>query len=214
MEKAYEKPNFTVIVARTGSGKTHAMRYVVSELYKQKKIQGVIVFASTARISGDYEWVNERYRYSKLDEKVIKGIFADRAIRKQNGQPVPPIALIMDDVIGDAQLRSNWMSDLSSKSRHYNLYIFVLIQAPKAIKPAVRSNADCIWLFKQPNKEALEEAYTYVDFDDKQEFMEFMKKNIHSYRWLLYNRKLETTDDSEKYAVLLAPKDLPEIYIP
>jgi hypothetical protein len=212
--EAFNKPCFTIVVARTGCGKTHAIRWIVSNLYNQGKIKGAIAFASTAKVSGDYNFLAENRVYDRLNPAVIESILAHRAILKRDGKEIPPLAIILDDIVGDQEVRSTWLNDLASKSRHYNIYLFVIVQAAKVISPTLRTNAGLVILFTQTSKEMLEASYSLVDFPSKKEFTDFMRENVTGYKWLLYNKMNPADNLNDKYSIVIAPAKQPSTKIP
>ena len=70
--------------------------------------------------------------------------------------------IIFDDVMGKATHAIKWdhtMTELGSMGRHFNISVFMLLQDPKAVMPAVRANTDWAFFFAQPSKRAMTTAY-------------------------------------------------------
>jgi hypothetical protein len=94
------------------------------------------------------------YGYNpRIIEMVIKQ--NDEIMKKHGGEKSPEswalghTLFILDDIIEPSLYEDPWFTKLATEGRHYLCSVMVLIQDPKAIRPAVRDNTDLVTVFNQ-----------------------------------------------------------------
>ena len=64
-------PNVSLICAPPDSGKTYLVKYLLTQLYKKKKVNYGIVFCSTSFNTENYDYIPDNYLHSNYDENLI-----------------------------------------------------------------------------------------------------------------------------------------------
>ena len=64
-------PNISLICAPHASGKTYLVKYLLTDLYKKKKINYGIVFCSTSFNKDNFDYIPDNYLYNSYDENII-----------------------------------------------------------------------------------------------------------------------------------------------
>lgn len=207
-----DKPQNILIIAKSNSGKSYWMCYHVNELLKKKKISNVIVMSSTC-FNGSYDGISKKeYQFENINSKYILALLKSRAKAIENKKKITPIALVLDDIVGDKQIRNSVIDLLFSRSRHYQIYVFLSIQAPKLISPTVRSNSSKIVLFKPQNNELLDTLYQLCPISDTfSEFKKIVQEYVHSYRCLVFDQNY-TGSGNENFHIEKAPSVIDYFY--
>ena len=84
--------------------------------------------------------------------------------------------LVLDDLISDSNVfnmkRSNFISSLTIKHRHYQICLFYTTQHLKYLPKIIRSNLDLVQIFKNSSNKLIDEYYEMVSNNlTKQEFL-------------------------------------------
>lgn len=85
--------------------------------------------------------------------------------------------LVLDDLISDSNVfnmkRSNFITGLTIKHRHYQICLFYTTQHLKYLPKIIRSNLDLVQIFKSSSNKTIDEYYEMVSNNlSKQEFIE------------------------------------------
>ncbi len=169
MKYKFKLPCNVIISGSTKSGKS----YLTTNLLRDQLIPQVdylIIFSPTIKIGNDYQEFKENDDEEKgvvikkfsenfreiFDEVVVsqKHILEQH---KNNVEEIPSILFIFDDMLGDPMLRLGGKLDkFSSRSRHYNISMFILVQKITAIPRTLRLNTANTILFNCANYSELE----------------------------------------------------------
>jgi hypothetical protein len=139
-------------VGSTSSGKTTNMLNLLTK--RNMLLNYFKVFIFSANFHRDSIWRNIKiplkYVSTKYDEDRIEAILERQQHLKEkhkekygNTDTFKPALIIFDDMIG--QLRSRYLSMLTTMNRHYSTHIWILSQSYKAISPVIR-NQVCNWI--------------------------------------------------------------------
>lgn len=209
----FEKPGTSLIVAKSGSGKSTLVSNIVAHLTKKRIIQGILIFSTTAKGNSDYQFVDKSYLVMEmLDIKLLLHIMAIRAKAKASGQTVNNLLIILDDILGEKDIRSKEMESLISKARHYNMFILISVQFVNAIPPSVRQNANVVAITKLSNKAELDYMYDLCGYPGtKQEFNEMMQKEVGLYEFFLTNRYSPSKKIEDQHKIIRTTDKIPKI---
>eukprot|EP01080_Neovahlkampfia_damariscottae_P013645 gene13645-gene10492 len=130
-------PNILYICASPGSGKTYFTKYLLNELFKQKKLKYGIVFSPT-KFTGAYDYLPNAFVHSKYDENVLIKLYnlqIQQFNKKGNAQPA---FVVFDDCVGSVHFRSAKFANIISTYRHPNLTFIFITQHIKAVPPLLR----------------------------------------------------------------------------
>lgn len=210
----YDQPQLIVAIAKTNSGKTHAIKNIICDLYARNIIKDVIVMSSTL-FSGDYDFVTDsKKKFNSISVDAIKALVAHRSRLKSEGKELKGCALILDDVVGDSEVRSKILDKIAAMSRHVKLHVFFITQYAKLLSPTIRANIGVVMIFHQPNKESLQTLYEICSMTPtKVQFGQYLDKYVHSYHYLAYNAKEVSNDFHKKYQLQIADKTIPHFQI-
>ena len=64
----FASPGTYVCVARTGSGKSHVLKFILYHLIKKGYIKDCIAASTTARMNDDYDFLDKRFILTDLKE--------------------------------------------------------------------------------------------------------------------------------------------------
>ncbi len=153
-----------IISAVRRSGKTHLLNRIIYEMAPIAKWDMVIVYSETCCFSSDFEYVPDKCKVNGYDPEHLENIIKQQSdnikdyrakLKKGVPCPRPPrILIILDDVIGQEGIGNDrHISNLFILGRHLFMSVFYLTQYLNVLKPKIRRNADCLIIFKDPNRE-------------------------------------------------------------
>lgn len=195
--------NFILILGPPMSGKTHLIKYMITDLFKNKKLDYGLVFCKTS-FNNSYNFLPEKYIHNDYNEEVIKNLLRIQIQQKENGNSKKAF-IIFDDVLGSINLNSNFITELFTEYRHYNLTILFATQYLLKIPPLIRecqNNFICLGGNTDKTMKSVFENFMQ-DFKDYKTCREFILKYTKDYNYILVkkNEPLES-----KYTVNKAPK--------
>jgi DNA helicase HerA-like ATPase len=207
----FDQPGTSLILAKSKSGKTTLISNIVTYLTEKKSIAGVLLFSTTGKFNGDYPYIDKNLISTELDMRIISWIIADREKKILQGQAVSNLLIILDDVVGEQQLRSRQFEALISKARHFKLYIILSVQHPKVIGPLIRDNANVFALTKIDSKEGIKIIYDLSGYGGSiQEFTDFIEKNVDMYEWFVTNRCPKSKKTEDKHRIIQSTTKIPK----
>ena len=114
--------------------------------------------------------------------------------------------LVLDDCISDINFKKcKNLQNIIVRGRHYGITLIFITQYLKsqACPPIVRNNADYIFLGKQ-NRQSLEIAENeYNIYNNKQNFMDMMKKCGFNFQFVIINNG--SISNKDKYGIFRVP---------
>ena len=209
----FASPGTYVCVARTGSGKSHVLKFILYHLIKKGYIKDCIAASTTARMNDDYDFLDKRFILTDLKEDnlaYLTHVISQRAkYREETGQMPPGLALILDDVAYTEGYRNDFLSGLATKARHFNIWFFYSSQAVKILTPAIRENARVVMLFQVSNWQYLDSLYDLCPYgSNKKDLMNYMRENVHSHKFLSYFAGSKDREET-KFKIEIAPAQIP-----
>ena len=156
MSSLFEKiPNITLITAGPNSGKTVLCKYILYDLFKNKKLNYGIVFCPTG-FNNSYDYLPKKYLYAQFDENtLIQLVNLQISQIKQHGKAKPAF-VVFDDCIGSINFTSPLFSKLVTTYRHYNILLIFTTQYLFKVPPVLRECTTYFITFKQPTKRSVQ----------------------------------------------------------
>jgi nucleoside-triphosphatase THEP1 len=206
----FNQKGLTLLIAKTGSGKTTLIANICAYLTAKRSIGGILLFSQTGKFNGDYAFLHPSLKFRKLDMNLISMIQATRERKIQNGESPSNLLIILDDVIGDAELRSEKFNQLISRARHTNLYILVSIQSVTSVRPFLRDNANVVSITKIDNLSRLHQYHDLCGFGTVKEFQNYMTKSVGIYEFHVANRKCPSKKISDCFCKIKPTLEIPK----
>lgn len=189
-------PYIALLPAKPGSGKSHAIRYLLAE--QQEKPFGerweiVIVFSKT-KFNDSYSYLPDSWIHQNYKESVIKTLMKIQAqCRKQNRKQLS-ILIIFDDCLNNQVYQNSTFQDLIANHRHFNFSIIFATQYLNRTTPIIlRESTSYVLCFKQFGKNSQDAIYSAWGslYMTRDEFNEKMKQ-LGDHKFLMINLR---TDD-------------------
>jgi hypothetical protein len=144
--------NATILVyGKRRSGKSVLVRNI---MYKHRDIPSGIVISQSEETNPFYrKFIPQSYIYERYDSVRMKQIYEHqvKAVKKDSGPcPENNFFIVMDDVLSDVRA---WKTDETLQramfnGRHANIFLVIVMQYCLALPPAIRSNFDYVFIFK------------------------------------------------------------------
>ena len=95
--------------------------------------------------------------------------------KKYEREDMPTALLVLDDIISRDFKRTNDISFLASRFRHYELSVMIFTQSFRAVSPIIRANATDVMIFRQQSSKEMEKVVEeYSDLAHSEErFMDY-----------------------------------------
>lgn len=190
----FKTPANYLILGKTNTGKTQSFKYLVRQ-YFCKVLNKIYVFCGTLEFNDDYDYIPKAYKSEDMDIDLIEQIVEKAKIKKRSGKH-EQIGIVIDDAIGNLNLRDPFWDRLFSTSRHLNISVFVILQHIKYITPCMRVNIGYILITKvsDNNVDCLFELQN--KFRTKREWKSFLDKNCVNYNLIVVDNYDPYKEDS------------------
>lgn len=204
-----EKPFFMIICGRSGSGKSHYLKYLMRELNIHNPFDYGIVMSNTSWEGFFSEFIPSKYIYENFNEDTIKSLIKlqkDNLTKGINKRAF----LILDDCIAENEMKSPIMKKLSVMGRHFNLTTILTTQYVHLIPPVLRANSHYN-VFFHIGDGVRELRSTYEAWGQKfknyDEFKQFYYNAIKDHKFIMYN------NEQGKYNIYRCPENIPSFKI-
>lgn len=154
------QPQFLcLLIGSVRSGKTN---YLVNALRNEKDFYGphywdyYKIISNTLCNDTKGKYFTDAFRDCEdhYTDNMIKDLIAQQ--KKYPRDEMPSMLILLDDILSRDFKKTNDISMLSSKFRHYEMSIFLSTQSFRSIGTIIRNNATDILIFKQQNSKELE----------------------------------------------------------
>lgn len=157
------------IIGRPGSGKSSLIKAI---LYAKRHIFPVAIAMSGTEDSNHalQEFMPSLFIFNEYSEEKLHDTVKRQKLAREHLDN-PWCAVILDDVTDSpAVFRKPLQQGLYKKGRHYNFLYILALQYSLDVPPAVRSNTDVVFIFRDPvlkNRKTMYENYASIipDFD-------------------------------------------------
>ena len=218
------KPPCLIIVAgKSKRGKSYLIKYMLTMLCLNKKFKFGLVFCKT-KFNCGYDFIEDNKVIEGYKEDILKNYLQtlqkygedNPLTNKQKAYGIktniPPSFIVFDDIIGQMDLNTNFMSEFLTTYRHYNITLITATQYLFKVPPLFREQADIAIIFYQNTKKSIDACYeTYgQEFENAKNFKNFLiEKTSKLYHCLIY---IEDGDNIEnKYIEYCAPVEYPDV---
>jgi DNA helicase HerA-like ATPase len=202
------KPFFMIIAGKSGSAKSHFLKFLMREINTHNSFDYGIVRSNTAW-ENSFDYIPKKYIYEEFNENIIKNLIK---IQKDNlSKGINKRAfIILDDCISEKEMEQPIMKKLAIQGRHYNLTTIVTTQYIHLIPPVLRANSHYNCFFNI-GKGVRELKATYDAFGQRfksyDKYKKFYYKAIKDHKFIMYNNQ------EGKYNIYRAPGNIPKFFI-
>ena len=134
---------------KSRSGKTEQVHRIIYAI--QKQIGAIYLFSQTAMINKDqFKYIPENNLHTTLDLDFIENLiqFQKETPKKDRKN----VVILLDDIIGDQNIKSNVIRDLFTLGRHFKISVIFLSQSYKqtgGMSTIIRENTNYVISFFQ-----------------------------------------------------------------
>lgn len=204
------------IIGKRRSGKSELVKAIMKQF---SHIPYGVVFSKTERASPFFsKFIPNTYIYDSYDEDIMKKVLnrqADR-VEEESKKPENNMFIIMDDMMASA---SEWknastLSEIMLNGRHRNIFFIITLQYVKGIPPALRSNMDYVFIYKETQKTTRKLIYENFggNIPNINAFAVLMDNLTNDHACMVINNVSESNDPSESvsyYRVDIKQNDEP-----
>ena len=212
MEEMINKtPNISIICAPPESGKTYLIKYLLNEMFKNKKVKYGIVFCPT-KFKGQYNYLPNEFIHAQYNENVLRKFYNIQIAQFLKNKNIEPAFVIFDDCIGSISFKSSFMKKIISTFRHPNITFFFATQYIMEIPPLIRQCASYFITFDQRIELSFNAIQkNYMPDKTIEEVEEFIEENTEDYHFILV--KLNAKKKEQRYFIEKVPEKYKEIKI-
>ena len=209
-----KKPAIYLFSGKPCSGKSHCLKSIIHDFQKGSDpyFKFIICFVRT-KFNHDYDYLPDEYVDDKYsDEKLLTHIEKLRTYRKKTNKPVPPNAIILDDLMSQVDFYSPEMSNWLATYRHTNTSVFLTIQymLNRTASTALREMVSYSFLWNTKFKNSLKgyfEAFFQL-YDSYDDFVrDFQRITKVKFQCVIYCADIDELADN--YIPYTAPADIP-----
>jgi DNA helicase HerA-like ATPase len=192
------KPFFMIIAGKSGSGKSHFLRFLMKEINIHHPFDYGIVMSNTCFEKESFDYIPKKYIFEEFNEAVIKNMIK---IRKNNlSKGVQKyVFLILDDCIAEKEAENPIMKKLAIMGRHFNISTILTTQYVHMVSPVLRSNSHYSLFFNIREMQS-----TYQSFGNRfknyDAFKQFYYNAIKDHKFIMYNNQ------EGKYNIYIEPQ--------
>ncbi len=200
-----QRPFSAIINGKSGSGKSHVLRYIMREISKSDKPFDYGVVMSNTAWEGSFDYIPKKYIYEDFNEDVIKNLIKlqknnlEKKIQKQ-------AFIILDDCCSENEFTNNVIKKLFVMGRHYNISTILTTQYVHLVPPVLRSNSFYNLFFNiGEGYRELQSVYQAYGgrFTSYSDFKEFYYNNIRCHKFIMWNCQ------KDNYQVYRVPQKIP-----
>jgi hypothetical protein len=177
LSKFIKTPSLNVFLGASNVGKTHFMLHLIKSL--KSNFDYCVVFSSTLFNNPTIEHLTEeKLTFASFSVSALEKLFTFQEKNKNKR-----CLLILDDIIGTANLYHPIFDRLASSGRHYNITTFITAQHFYKIPPILRQNCFYLHIFKCKNKRTIKGLFEEFggEFSDIKPFIKFISENTENY---------------------------------
>lgn len=147
------------IFSRRGGGKTTLLLDLAECI---KDVGWGVVVSPTEEANATWKkHIPSKFLHKELTRDIIEGVISvqKRQSRLYDGK-IPPCFLILDDCMFDNSF-TRWKEtrELFMNGRHWNIFCFITAQYCMDLPPGLRSNADYVFIMKEPIPQNVKRAH-------------------------------------------------------
>lgn len=178
-------PFISVISSAPQSGKSTLVKYMLTDLFSNKKLNYGLVFCPSA-FDGGYSFLPEKYVYLRFDEDAVKNLMKIQMNQIKTNGSAKPAFIIMDDCIGSVNFQSKFISELITNFRHYNITIIICTQYIRRLPPTIHECCSYFFTFNQTSFKSITGINEiYMEEKKYDECSNFIRNNCKDYHFIL-----------------------------
>ena len=188
-----------LILSRSNSGKSILIKNLIHYYILNFNFNSVILYSKTCKYETEYDFIDDRNKFDGSLDGLINNILD---FQKESNNKMK-ILLILDDV--DVTKKNDLLSDLFTKSRHWNITLILSSQYVKQlVSSTIRSNFHYLF-WNQLNLDNLECIYRIVYLNiDKKSFFQWVYNVKERFAFIFYDNTHIGNDISENYKLCKA----------
>lgn len=148
-----------VVIGKAGTGKSTLIRYL---LYLKRNIFPAGVLVSGTEESNKFysEIIPDLFIYNEYNEDIIKSVISRQKHALNYNIENPWLFLLLDDCTEDKSIFNKPLQQaLFKNGRHWKLLYILSLQHGTDIPPAIRTNVDGVFIFRETNENNLKNIY-------------------------------------------------------
>jgi hypothetical protein len=204
-----DKPFFMIIAGKSGSGKSHFLRFLMKEINIHQPFDYGIVMSNTCFEKESFDYIPKKYIFEEFNEDVIRNMIK---LQKTNlSKEVQKHSfLLLDDCIAEKEVDNPIMKKLAIMGKHFNISTILTTQYVHLIPSVIRANAHYNLFFNigegVREMKAIYDAFGYR-FKNYNDFKQFYYNAIKDHKFIMYNT------EEGKYNIYRAPENIPPFLI-
>jgi len=152
------KPPFLLLgIGSVRSSKTTTLINMLrnEDMYGKKYWDDVLIISNTINNDTKGKYLKDAFR---VEDHYKDSMITDlvNSQKSYDREEMPTTLLVLDDIINRDFKKTNDVSFLASRFRHYELSIMIFTQSFRAVSPIIRSNATDILIFRQQSSKEME----------------------------------------------------------
>jgi len=166
------KPFSTIVfVSPRRGGKSTFIRQLLYEKYiKKDKIKNFLIISPTA-FNPDYQFIDDRYKQTDLNEGVIENILAEQEQKiKDDVNADNRLVIVLDDILKSTNGRTkDLLERLFILGRHFSLSVLLSVQNIRSeYTVSMRMNTDYVVIYQSTNRNnKIEVAELWLSLGDR-----------------------------------------------
>lgn len=178
-------------------------------MWLEGKFSYGMVISPTARSTGNYDFVPQRYVHSMFKEELITNLIAGQNGLMQRGYKNVHAFLILDDCLGSVNWNSNTMKKLCSCYRNYNISVFIAVQYPRSIPALMRDCVSHAFIFNVSTNLSIKAIRdVFMGEKKEEEVRELIEKHCKDHHFIVVKMQ---QDIQNKYLISKAPPSIPKV---
>jgi energy-coupling factor transporter ATP-binding protein EcfA2 len=149
-----------VVIGKAGTGKSTLIKYLL--YLKSTFIPAGICVSGTEDSNNFYSennFIPPLFIYDEYDEDIIKKFIRRQKIANTHIEN-PWAFLLLDDCTEDKKIfSSKYQQSLFKNGRHWKIFYILSLQHATDVPPAIRTNVDGVFLFRETNENNLKNIY-------------------------------------------------------
>jgi len=196
-------PCSIAIASSRNTGKSVLCNQMIEAMYKQGKIDAVVLFSSTANITNDFPFIPSNMKMQFSEEKLSRLISFQKDM-KAKGEP-KQLMIVFDDLLSDkSAIRNNLIMELYVSGRHFFTTPVLLSQSPSFILTnTIKGNSDLLF-YSRLNRKALSTLWESLSNIDLKDFIKISEKLNRDYRFLVINTQAMSPEIEDWLDVVFA----------
>jgi len=209
-----KRDKVVVLIGKRGTGKSCLTKDI---LFNHKDIPVAVVVSGSERVNAFYShMIPDLYIYDNYKEEIVESLLKRQVKAENNSWTEKNAILIFDDCLYDnAWVKDTKIREVFMNGRHYNLMFILTMQYAMGIPPALRTNIDYVFIFRDnihSNKRRLWEHYAGI-FPTYEMFNEVFEECTRDFGCLVIDNQSKSSNIEDVVFWYKAQFPLPEFKV-